>query len=268
MALWGLSGAYIVSLAGMAAAAIVYRIPDLETTAQVKAAAAEVTTRLVLRRYWRTFVTLGAGILLLSAIRQSRQVVIPLWPAHIGLSPSANSIIYGLAGFVDLLTFYPAGKVMDLYGRRWIAGPCAITLGLSFVLMPLTRGAVTLTLAAMLMGFGNGIGSGINMTLAADSSPAIGRPTFLGPWRELNDAGSGIGPLILSGVTAIAGLAVGITASGLIGFAAAATLLAFIPKRPGRRSRGRPQEKSAGATPVGFQKAAWPVSCSDDQGQS
>ena len=107
----------------------------------------------------------GLGVVLLQAIRQTRQVVIPLWAAHIGLSPTANSLIYGTAGLVDVSTFYPAGKVMDLYGRRWVAVPCTLVLGLSFVLMTATHSALTLTLVAMLMGFGNGIGSGIVMTL-------------------------------------------------------------------------------------------------------
>ena len=230
--LWGVPGAYYVSLAAMAAAAaIVYRVPDLEKSDQVRAAAAQVTTWGILRRYWRTFLTLGMGVVLLSAIRQTRQVVIPLWAAHIGLSPTANSVIYGIGGLVDVMTFYPAGKVMDLHGRRWVAVPCAVVLGISFVVMPLTHAAVTLTLTAMIMGFGNGIGSGIIMTLSADVSPAIGRPTFLGLWRELSDAGQGIGPLILAGVAAVAGLAAGIVVSGLVGFAAAAAMWVFIPRR-------------------------------------
>jgi MFS family permease len=115
--------------------------------------------------------------------------------------------------------------------------PCAAVLGISFVVMPFTHDVVTLTLTAMIMGFGNGIGSGIVMTLAADTSPEIGRPKFLGLWRELSDAGQGIGPLILSGVTAVAGLAAGITVSGLVGFAAAAAMLGFIPRRPTLTSR-------------------------------
>jgi MFS family permease len=231
--LWGLPGAYYISLTAMTAAAvIVHRVPDLEKTDEHKAAAAEVTSAGILKRYWRTFATLGIGVVLLQAIRQTRQVVIPLWAAHIGLSPTQNSIIYGIAGFVDVLTFYPAGKVMDTRGRRWVAVPCTVILGTSFVLMTFTHTAVTLTLAAMIMGFGNGIGSGIVMTLAADTSPEIGRPKFLGLWRELSDAGQGVGPLILSGVTALAGLAVGITVSGTVGFAAAAAMWIFIPRRP------------------------------------
>jgi MFS family permease len=212
-------------------------VPDLELSAEHKAAAAQVTSWSILKRYWRTFATLGSGVLLLSAIRQARQVVIPLWAAHIGLSPTANSVIYGIAGAIDALTFYPAGKVMDLHGRRWVAVPCVIIMGISFVLMPLTHGAVTLALTAMIMGFGNGIGSGIVMTLAADISPAIGRPTFLGVWRELADAGSGVGPVILSAVTAVAGPGAGIVVSGFVGFAAAGALWAWIPRRPGRMRR-------------------------------
>jgi MFS family permease len=192
-----------------------------------------VTTREIVRKYWRVFVTLGTGIMLLSAIRQTRQVVIPLWGAHIGLSPADNSIIYGVSGAVDMLLFYPAGKVMDTYGRRWVAVPCALVMGIAFVLMPVTHGAVALACVAMLMGFGNGIGSGIVMTFGADLSPTVGRPTFLGVWRELADAGSGIGPTILSAVTGVAGLAAGIVVSGAVGFAAAAALWKWTPKQPG-----------------------------------
>ena len=164
----------------------------------------------------------------------------PMCAAHSGIT-TANSIIYGIAGLIDVATFYPAGKVMDAYGRRWVAVPSAAVLGVSFVVMPFTHAVATLTLAAMIMGFGNGIGSGIVMTLSADVSPEIGRPTFLGLWRELADAGTGIGPLILSGVTAVAGLASGINVSGLVGFAAAAVLWTFIPGRP-RLPWPRPRE--------------------------
>jgi MFS family permease len=240
--LWGLRGAYYVSLAAMiGAAVIVYRVPDLEKSDEHKVAAAEVTSGGILKQYWRTFAILGTGVVLLQAIRQTRQVVIPLWGAHIGLSPTANSVIYGIAGFIDVMTFYPAGKVMDLYGRRWVAVPCAGVLGISFVAMPFTHAAGTLTLTAMIMGFGNGIGSGIVMTLAADTSPEIGRPKFLGLWRELSDTGQGIGPLILSAATAVAGLTAGITVSGMVGFAAAAAMWAFIPP-------AAPVDKQAGQT--------------------
>jgi hypothetical protein len=90
------------------------------------------------------------------------------------------------------------------------------------------------------MGLGNGIGSGIVMTLAADISPETGRPTFLGIWRELADAGSGVGPVILAAVTAVAGLAAGVIVSGSVGFAAAAALWTWAPGTSGN-IRGKAQ---------------------------
>jgi hypothetical protein len=108
-------------------------------------------------------------------------------------------------------------------------------MGIAFCVMPLTHGPLTVALVSMVIGFGNGIGSGIVMTLAADTSPAIGRPTFLGVWRELADAGVGIGPLILSGVTALAGLSVGLVVSGSVGFAAALAMWRWIPRNAGIR---------------------------------
>jgi MFS family permease len=241
MQLWGLAGAYYVSLAAIVSAGlIVYRVPDLEVDEERRIASAQVTTWGMLKQYWRLFATLGTGILLLSAIRQTRQVIIPLWATHIGLSPTTSSLIYGVAGAIDAMTFYPAGKVMDVHGRRAVSVPCVMILGISFVLMPLTHGAATLVLVAMLMGFGNGIGSGIVMTYSADTSPAIGRPTFLGLWRELADGGAGIGPVILSAVTAVAGLGPGIVVSGVVGFAAAGALWVWSPKHSGSKHRTPP----------------------------
>ncbi len=230
MHFFGIASAYVVALiAVIGSGAIAYGVPDLDNRERDRVASAQVTTIGMLRRYWRVFITLGTGIVLLSAIRQTRQIVIPLWAHHIGLSSASASMIYGIAGAIDAATFYPAGKVMDHYGRRAVAVPCTVVMCVSFLLMPLTHGFTTLVLVSLLMGMANGIGSGIVMTLGADVSPSVGRPTFLGLWRELADAGSGIGPVILSTVTAAWTLGGGIVVSGLVGLAAAAALWRWIP---------------------------------------
>lgn len=230
--LWGIDGAYGVALVTIIGAGfIAYVVPDLVEDRAVVAGAAKATTIGMLKTYWRILVTLGIGIVLLSAIRSTRQVVIPLWAVHIGLSPTESSIIYGIAGVVDAAIFYPAGYVMDRFGRRWIAIPCCLTMAVAMVLMPLTHGFATLTLVSVLMGFGNGIGSGIVQTLGSDVSPSVGRPTFLGLWRELSDGGSFVGPFVLSVFTGVIGLAGGIVVSGLVGFAGAAALARWIPRR-------------------------------------
>lgn len=230
----GLRGAYLVAVLGtLAAAALVWRVPDLEAPAVRHPVpdGARPSTVAMFRAHWRTFATLGTGVLLLSAVRGTRQVVVPLWAEHLGLPPTTASIVYGIAGGVDMLVFYPAGLVMDRFGRRAVAVPSMLVMGTAFVLLPLTHSAGTLALVAMLLGFGNGIGSGIVMTLGADVSPPVGRPTFLGVWREFADGGSALGPVLLSAVAGVASLAAAAVVTGGVAYAAAATLARWIPRR-------------------------------------
>ncbi|MFC3242631.1 MFS transporter [Gordonia humi] len=249
MHFFGMSSAYAVALVAVVGAGVIaYGVPDLDSRASDRAASTEATTRGMLRDHRRVFLTLGTAILLLSAIRQSRQVVIPLWAAHIGLSGSAVSIIYGVAGAIDAATFCPAGKVMDRYGRKAVAIPCMALMALSFVLMPLTHGFASLVGVSLLMGFANGIGSGIVMTLGADMSPSVGRPMFLGLWREFSDVGAATGPVVLSLVTGLASLGAGIVVTGGFGVAAA---LAFWRWIPPRADRDEPVEVSAPPHPPG-----------------
>ena len=233
----GLAGAYGVGVASLLLSAIVaIRIPDLPhrmaASGQALAGAAvrPPTIRSIAFDHRRLFLTVGIGIVLVSAVRASRQVVIPLWADHIGLDAATASIIYGLAGGVDMLVFYPAGKVMDRKGRNWVAVPSMTIMGLALMLTPLTHGAAALLIASLVIGFGNGIGSGMVMTLGADYSPAHGRSHFLGVWRLLSDIGSSSGPALLSALTATLSLAAGICSTGLLALMAAGLLWYWIPR--------------------------------------
>jgi MFS family permease len=186
--------------------------------------------RSTVRDHSRLFITLGIGVMLVSAVRASRQAVIPLWADHLALAPSVAALIYGLAGGVEMLVFYPAGKVMDQKGRRWVAVPSMLIMGVPLLLLPFTHSALTLMLAAAVIGFGNGIGSGMVMTLGADHSPRLGRAHFLGVWRLMSDIGSSCGPALLSVLAATLSLGAGIAVTGLIAFAAAAQLAYWIPR--------------------------------------
>jgi MFS family permease len=110
-----------------------------------------------------------------------------------------------------------------------------ILMGLPLLLMPFTQGAASLLLAACVVGFGNGVGSGLVMTLGADHSPRIGRAHFLGVWRLLADIGSSCGPALLSLLAATMSLGAGISATGLIALAAAVQLAYWIPRAGARR---------------------------------
>ena len=235
----GISGAYWVGVAGMAAAAVLaVTIPDLVVPPAPAGGhpGPEPTLRNVALSHGSVFLTLGMGILLLSALRASRQVVIPLWAEHLGMDATQASLIYGLSGAIDMLVFYPAGKLMDRRGRQWVAIPSTVIMGIALLLIPLTATFTGLLLAALLIGFGNGISSGLIMTLGADFSPDRGRGQFLGLWRFISDAGSTGGPVLLSGVTAVATLGSGVSATGILGFAAAAVFAVVLPRLRHRRN--------------------------------
>lgn len=188
------------------------------------------TLRGVLREHRRLLATLGTAVLLVAAVRGARQTVIPLWGEHLGLDPAVTSLIFGVAGGVDMLLFYPAGKVMDRMGRLWVGVPAMLVMGIALALLPLTQSAASLAGAAALLGLGNGMSSGILMTLGSDVSPAHGRARFLGLWRVLQDSGTAAGPLVISAGAALGSLALGVWAAAVLGPAAAAALGRWVPR--------------------------------------
>ncbi|TNB70454.1 MFS transporter [Arthrobacter sp. BB-1] len=235
----GISGAYWVGVVAMAGAALLsLTIPDLAVPPAPDGGheGPEPTLRSVAVSHVGVFLSLGVGILLLSALRSSRQVVIPLWADNLGMDATSASLVYGLSGAIDMLVFYPAGKLMDRKGRQFVAVPSTLLMGTALLLIPLTGSFAGLLLAALLIGFGNGISSGLVMTLGADFSPDRGRGQFLGLWRFMADAGSTAGPVLLSAVTALATLGAGISATGVLGFAAAAVFAVVIPRLKHRRN--------------------------------
>jgi MFS family permease len=180
--------------------------------------------------HWKVLATVGLGVLFVSAVRQSRQAVIPLWAEHLGMDAPTASLVYGIAGGVDLLLFYPGGRLMDLRGRLAVALPSMLIMGAALVAMPLSTSFWPFLAVSCLLGLGNGIGSGMIMTLGADFSPAHGRAQFLGLWRLMADSGSTLGPVILSAVTAAASLGIGVAAAGALGLAAAGVLAWSVPR--------------------------------------
>lgn len=246
----GLWGAYAVHIvAALVAAGILLVVGDLTVRTPTRAggAASPASFGTLLREQRSVFATLGVGVLLVSAIRAVRQVALPLWGQELGLSAAAISLIFGISGGVDMLLFYPAGKVMDRFGRMWVAVPAMTVLGLSLILLPLAGDAAWLMVVGIVMGIGNGMSAGLVMTLGADLAPPGQRPVFLGIWRVFSDGGNGAGPFVIAGVTAVATLGAGIVAMGVVGLLGGVWLGYWIPRRvppPGPQERvvadGRP----------------------------
>lgn len=240
-----IASAYVfAAVMSLLAAGLSALLPDLappadkpgsdERGARQDPSQAQPTVFSVLAKHRRILLTLGTGVLVLSAARATRQAIIPLWAEAQGLDAATTSIIFGISAGVDILLFYPGGAIMDRYGRAAVAIPAMITLGVGFVLLPLTDTAVTVGAVACLMGLGNGISSGVVLTLGADAAPVEGRSQFLGGWRLCADLGNALGPLAIGAISAIATLGLATVVMGAITWLGSGWLARWIPVKSQR----------------------------------
>ena len=237
ISLGGLGGAYAVAVVALLAAAVLSAgVPEPQARGDAGAAlggpmaASGPGLMETLMAYRHVYATVGVGVFLVNGVRAARQVAIPLWADHLGLTAATTSVIYGIAGAIDLALFYPAGKAMDHWGRRAVVLPSLVLMGAATLALPWTYDATTLLIAAVVFGIGNGIGSGMVMTLGADLSPREGRPHFLGGWRLMADVGATCMPGLISLLSATLTLGAGIAAVGVAAFVAAAQLGWWIPR--------------------------------------
>jgi MFS family permease len=203
--------------------------------------AAETTTiRLwdVLRTHYRPLLTAGSGQLCAQLIRAARHIIIPLYGADIlGLDIQSVGLIISLSAATDVLMFYPAGLIMDRFGRKYAYVPSFIIQSFGMAMIPLTGGFTSLLLVAMLIGLGNGLGSGTMMTLGADLAPHNARGTFLGMWRFIGDSGGAGGPLVVGGVATVLGLTAAPVVIAGIGVVGVAILGWLVPETLGKKEK-------------------------------
>jgi MFS family permease len=156
---------------------------------------------LQLRVQRRVLATAGGSALVLQAMRATRQVLVPLFGQSVGLDVTMIGIVYSLSTVVDIALFYPSGVLADRYGRKWSAVPSMALYAVGLALLPLVTGLYSLLGVAMLLGFANGIGTGVVMIIGADLGRASGsQGQFLGLWRLIGDVGISAAPLLTGAV--------------------------------------------------------------------
>ena len=185
-------------------------------------------------RHRRVLSRLGLAAASLSAVRSARQLVLPLWGVSIGLDAQTIALVVGISGAIDFALFYASGQVMDRFGRLWAALPAMLLMGAGFAALAFTHdldaAAMWFAMFAAVLGVGNGLSSGILLTLGADVAPKADPAPFLGSWRTLTDAGGAVAPLLVSGIAAASSLAIATGAVGLLGFAGAALFAVYVPR--------------------------------------
>lgn len=232
---WGIAAAYAVGVAGSLGAAVLLFFAGDPVREHVVPERQPI--RKVLWDSRRVFLTLGTGVFVIAVARIARLSLVPLWGEHVGLSATDISIVFGITNGIEMLLFYPAGLVMDRFGRVWIAVPCTLMLGLGMLALPLTSTLYAVLAVASLMAIGNGLGSGIIITLGADAAPPALRAQFLAGWTACAELGGVLGPLLISAITFTAPLAAAALTLGALTTLGATWLAHWVPHYDPRRSR-------------------------------
>ncbi len=178
-------------------------------------------------------------------IRQGRQLLIPLVGAvTLGLSAAEIGVIMTCSAVLDMTMFVPAGFLMDRYGRKFASVPSFAVMAVGIGLVPFAHGFEGLLIAGLVIGLGNGLGSGSMMTLGADLAPPDATGEFLGVWRLIGDTGMVAGPLMVGLIATWLGLtgsAIVLMIAGLL----ASAILFFLVKETRQvavvHATGRPE---------------------------
>jgi MFS family permease len=173
---------------------------------------------------------MGAAAAIMSAIRSSRTVILPLWAVAIGMADAQTAIVIGIAGAVDFALFYTSGQIMDRFGRLWSAIPALTGLGVAHIVLAFTSTEGLFVAVAVAMALANGIGSGILMTVGADLAPRDDPARFLAAWRFTTHAGEATAPLLISGITIVASLAAASLSLGVLGLVGSLLFARYLPR--------------------------------------
>ncbi|MFF2088166.1 MFS transporter [Nocardia sp. NPDC058176] len=235
-------GLWIQLVAMLIAGALVLVMPEPEGTPAV---VSDHTIRSVVVEHRRLLGTLGLAALLMGAARAARQSLLPLWAVHVGADAATTSIIFGIAGAVDVLMSYPAGIWLDRYGRRAIGVPAMILFAAGYAALPFAGSVAGLTAVAVLLGFANGLSNGVIMTVGADVAPPGQRAEFLGAWRLTHDIGMFAGPIAVGAISAVTVLGAAAVAMSVAGVGGAAAMYRWFPGLPAPQTSVRePAPKS------------------------
>ena len=162
----------------------------------------------LLRAHRRAFFTIGTFVALLFVVRQGRDVLLPLAGLALGLDVAEIAAVSSTAFFTGACMFPLSGYIMDTFGRKRNAALCLCIMGAGFLVLVFASSPAALFAAAATLGVGNGLSSGLVMTLTADAAPeGVNRGPFLGLIRFIGDSGVIVGPLVVGVVADLKSIA-------------------------------------------------------------
>ncbi len=174
------------------------------------------------------FATAGLASIMLQFLRAARELILPLSVVALGLGGTESSILFGVMSVIDSVMFPLVGYVMDRWGRKYTGVPAFLILAAGFALVPVADNFGLLMVVGVLVGLGNGLSSGLVLTMGVDFAPKNNPGEFLGVWRLISDSGGASGPVAIGGVASIFALGTASVLTAGLGGIGAFILLFFV----------------------------------------
>jgi len=186
---------------------------------------------------WRDFATAGMAVLVLCLLRQSKDFLIVLKIGSLDGTMANKGFAIMMAYLFDFSFSPVSGILMSKLGRKWSLGSSLLVMCVACGLLgtSLANSIPAVVAIAGLAGAGNGLSSGTGMTIGSDfavqrekEGAAKSKSEFLGPWSEMQDIGSLLGPVIAGTVIATLGFDDASRACFTAGVAALAFMIFFV----------------------------------------
>jgi MFS family permease len=251
LALRGGAGATFTAgalLYAIALAIVCAFLPDVDE--KVKGIPGQKRWQRVVHEHGHTLLTAGIAQYLAQMVRAGRPLLIPLYAATVlHLDVATIGAVLSIGALFDLAMFTPAGYVMDRFGRKWAIIPSFAIHALGLVLIPFTQNVWGLSLVALVVGFGNGLGSGSMMTMATDLAPDDLRSEFISLWRLMGDFGTSTAPLIAGAIASALTLTPAIWVIGASGAVSILIFGLYVPETRPQDEKAKPMAETPQAAP-------------------
>jgi predicted MFS family arabinose efflux permease len=128
--------------------------------------------------------------------------VIPvLGQDRLRLSPDRIGFALALSSLAGFALAYPAGVLVDRYGRKTVIVPATLLSSASLLLFLLAPSYAWFLAAAMVWSIAQGVGGAAPAAYAADVAPPRMNAAAMSLYRTLADSGYVVGPIVLGLVT-------------------------------------------------------------------
>lgn len=237
-----------IVVAGLTGLSALLTLPAAGSEARIETTpgtTGDVGYRSLARTHRRELVLVGLAQLGSMAVRTGRLAILPLVAEAQGLDPAQVGIIVALSAALDLVLFPVSGQLMDRKGRLYAIVPAFTIMGFGLMLLPLADSFATLAAVGVIVGLGNGLGSGSMLTVGTDLAPPEDPGRFLALLGQVRSGGSLVGPVVIGVAADAVGLDPASVIIGTVGVATASMFAVAVGethpdhRRPGLTPRSR-----------------------------